>query len=192
MENVKMKKSFKTYNITLCAMFTALIAVGAFIKIPIPHVPITLQTFFVILAGHILGPKWGAASALVYMITGLIGIPIFTEGGGPGYIFKTTFGYIIGFIIGAYITGMIARKTSSPSYKRLICASFAGLAAIYICGMIYCYLIANLYLEVNMTAKSVFLLCFLFVIPGDIVSCILASFLSKRLISIINRSIQTQ
>ena len=67
-------------------MFAALIAVGAFIRIPIPYVPFTLQLFFTTLAGLLLGPKLGAASSLVYMITGLIGIPIFTEGGGPGYI----------------------------------------------------------------------------------------------------------
>ena len=72
----------------LCAMFAALIAVGAFIRIPIPYVPFTLQLFFTTLAGLLLGPKLGAASSLVYMITGLIGIPIFTEGGGPGYIFR--------------------------------------------------------------------------------------------------------
>lgn len=85
METIK-EKTIKTTDMVLCAMFAALIAVGAFIRIPIPYVPFTLQLFFTTLAGLLLGPKLGAASSLVYMITGLIGIPIFTEGGGPGYI----------------------------------------------------------------------------------------------------------
>ncbi len=99
METIKEKKTIKTTDMVLCAMFAALIAVGAFIRIPIPYVPFTLQLFFTTLAGLLLGPKLGAASSLVYMITGLIGIPIFTEGGGPGYIFKPSFGYIIGFVL---------------------------------------------------------------------------------------------
>ncbi|MCM1228163.1 MAG: biotin transporter BioY [Clostridium sp.] len=175
----------KTLNMVMCAMFAALIAVGAFIKIPIPYVPVTLQTFFVTLAGLLLGAKWGSLSALVYLITGLIGVPIFTEGGGPGYIFKTTFGYLIGFVIGAYVTGLIAHKNDTPSYKRLLCASFAGLGVIYICGMIYCYIIANLYLKADMSVKSLLLSCFVLVIPGDFILCFFASFLSQRLLPII-------
>ena len=77
METIKEKKTIKTTDMVLCAMFAALIAVGAFIRIPIPYVPFTLQLFFTTLAGLLLGPKLGAASSLVYMITGLIGIPIF-------------------------------------------------------------------------------------------------------------------
>ena len=72
METIKEKKTIKTTDMVLCAMFAALIAVGAFIRIPIPYVPFTLQLFFTTLAGLLLGPKLGAASSLVYMITGLI------------------------------------------------------------------------------------------------------------------------
>lgn len=187
MENVKTKRFTKTTDMVLCAMFAALIAVGAFIKIPIPYVPFTMQLFFTTLAGLLLGPKWGAASSLVYMITGLIGIPIFTEGGGLGYIFKPSFGYIIGFIIGAYVTGKIATKVSKPSYRRLLAASLAGLAVVYVIGMVYCYFITNFYLGTSMGVKTVFLYCFLFIIPGDLALSFLSAFLSKRLIPVLNR-----
>ena len=179
METIKEKKTIKTTDMVLCAMFAALIAVGAFIRIPIPYVPFTLQLFFTTLAGLLLGPKLGAASSLVYMITGLIGIPIFTEGGGPGYIFKPSFGYIIGFVIGSFVTGMIASKTARPSFKRLL--------TVYAIGMIYCFLITNFYLGTDMSVKTVFLYCFLFIIPGDLALTFLASFLSQRLIPILNR-----
>ena len=97
------KAKSKTVMICMCAIFAALIAIGAFIRIPIPYINVTLQVFFVALAGMLLGGKFGALSVVVYIMLGLIGIPIFTEGGGFFYILKPTFGYMIGFIIGAYV-----------------------------------------------------------------------------------------
>ena len=72
----------RTKNLMYCSLFTALIAVGAFIKIPIPVVPFTLQFFFTTLAGLLLGSKMGAVSVIAYMVLGLVGLPIFSEGGG--------------------------------------------------------------------------------------------------------------
>ena len=103
-------KNTKIQLIALCSVFTALIAAGAFIRIPIPIIPFTLQTFFVVLAGMLLGAKSGAMSALAYMLLGLVGIPVFTQGGGIGYIFKPSFGYIIGFVFGAMVAGYIANR----------------------------------------------------------------------------------
>ena len=92
-------KHMKTKDLVLCAMFVALIAVGAFIKVPVPVVPFTLQFLFTMLAGLLLGPVNGALAVVVYIVLGLVGLPIFTQGGGPGYIFQPSFGYIIGFFI---------------------------------------------------------------------------------------------
>ena len=71
----------RTKNLMYCSLFTALIAVGAFIKIPIPVVPFTLQFLFTTLAGLLLGSKMGAVSVIAYMVLGLVGLPIFSEGG---------------------------------------------------------------------------------------------------------------
>lgn len=95
----------KTKDLVLCAMFVALIVVGAFIKVPVPVVPFTLQFLFTMLAGLLLGPVNGALAVVVYIVLGLVGLPIFTQGGGPGYIFQPSFGYIIGFAVAAYVTG---------------------------------------------------------------------------------------
>lgn len=70
----------KTKDLVLCAMFVALIAVGAFIKVPVPVVPFTLQFLFTMLAGLLLGPVNGALAVVVYIVLGLVGLPIFTQG----------------------------------------------------------------------------------------------------------------
>ena len=125
-----------TKSLILCSLFAALIAVGAFIKIPIPVVPFTLQVLFTTLAGLLLGPRLGAISVGIYILIGLVGLPVFTQGGGPSYIFQPTFGYLIGFLIGTYITGYIAHRKKNSSLKTLIHLSpsrymvFLGLVAI--------------------------------------------------------------
>ena len=117
----------KTKNMILCAMFVALIAMGAFIKIPVPVVPFTLQYLFTMLAGLLLGGKKGCLAVGIYILLGLIGLPIFAQGGGIGYIFQPSFGYIIGFAVGAFVTGVIANQKNRPSFLRLLAADFAGL-----------------------------------------------------------------
>ena len=70
-------------NMLLTALFAALTAVGAFLRIPLGYSSFTLQVFFTCMAGVLLGPYWGAASQAVYVLLGLVGLPIFTEGGVP-------------------------------------------------------------------------------------------------------------
>ena len=82
----------KTHQLILMAFFTALIAIGAFIRIPVPVVPFTLQFLFTTMAGMLLGNKLGGASVLVYIALGLLGLPIFASGWGDGY-YPVYFGY---------------------------------------------------------------------------------------------------
>lgn len=171
----------KTLNMTLCAMFTALIAVGAFIRIPLPSLPITLQTFFVLLSGLILGGKRGAVSSGLYMILGLAGLPVFTEGGGFSYILKPSFGYIAGFVAGSFITGKISETVKGVSFKRNIIAGLVGLAVIYAIGISYCCFISAFYLGVPLSIKTVALLYILPLIPGDLLLCVFAAYLSGRI-----------
>ncbi len=74
-----------TKNMILAALFSALTAVGAFISIPAAAAPITMQYFFTLMSGIILGKKWGALSQLIYLLVGLAGFPVFTQGGGLSY-----------------------------------------------------------------------------------------------------------
>lgn len=183
------KSKLNIRAMALCAVFAALAAIGAFIKIPVPVVPFTLQFFFTTLAGLLLGKRYGSLSILLYIIIGLIGIPVFTEGGGISYVFKPTFGYIIGFCIGAYATGAITagENGTNPSLKRLLCASFAGLAIVYACGMVYCYIISNFVIGSPIALKPLVIYCFVLAVPGDIVLCLLASVVAKRVIPVLKR-----
>lgn len=178
-------KKYATRNLVLTGLFTALIAVGAFIKIPIPYVPITLQTLFVMLAGMLLGWKYGALSAIVYVILGLVGLPIFTMGGGFSYVFQPTFGYLIGFIFGAGVTGLIAHGVEKPSFWRLLLANLAGIVVIYILGMAYFYLLSNYVIDSPVDISFVLYYCFATTIVGDIIISVLAAILCKRVIPIL-------
>ncbi len=166
-------------------MFVALIAAGAFIKIPVPVVPFTLQYLFTMLAGLLLGAKRGFISVCIYILLGLVGLPIFAQGGGIGYVFQPSFGYIIGFAVGAFVTGKIANKSSKPSYKRLLAANFIGLGFVYLLGMVYYYLISNFYLGTPIGLWPLFLYCFILAVPGDILLCIVGAILGNRLIPLI-------
>ena len=112
-------------------LFTTLIILGAFIKIPVPVIPFTLQFLFVSLAGLLLGAKYGGLSVLLYAALGLIGLPVFTAGGGITYVLFPTFGYIIGFILAAFLTGLISSRMQ-PNTKNYMFAAFCGLMILHI------------------------------------------------------------
>ena len=171
----------KTKQLVFCSLFTALIAVGAFIKIPVPVVPFTLQYLFTMLAGLILGPRLGTISVTAYMLLGLAGLPIFTEGGGLWYVLKPSFGYIIGFCIGTYVTGTLAARLKKRTVARYLAANLAGLAVVYAAGMIYYYVICNYVLNTPIAVGPLFLYCFVLAVPGDTTLSVLGAVLIKRL-----------
>ena len=176
----------------LCGMFVALIAAGAFLKVPVPVVPFTLQYLFTMLAGLLLGGKLGFLSVCIYILLGLAGLPIFAQGGGMGYILQPSFGYMIGFAAGSFVTGYLAHKRNIFTYKRLLLANFAGLFLVYLFGMAYYYLISNWYLGTPIGLWPLFLYCFVLAVPGDIALCIVGAVLAKRLIPLIKLERITQ
>ena len=169
----------------MCAIFTALIAIGAFIRIPIPVVPFTLQFLFTALAGVLLGSRLGAMSVILYIALGLMGVPVFAEGGGPGYILKPSFGYLPGFALGAYVSGYFAERNARPSFKSLLLGNVLNLAVVYLCGMAYCYVISNFYLGTPIALWPLVLYCFILAVPGDAALCIAAAALGARLVPVI-------
>lgn len=117
----------------------ALTAVGAQLTIPLPYVPLTLQPVFVCLSGLWLGPALGAVSQLVYLATGLMGVPVFAGGGGPQSVLAPTFGYLLAFPPAALAAGCVGRR---PSYLRALLAVLAAYGVIYVLGVAGLY--ANL------------------------------------------------
>lgn len=179
----------RTQSLIYCSLFTALIAAGAFIKIPVPVVPFTLQFLFTMLAGLLLGPIRGTFCVIAYMLLGLAGLPIFAEGGGLWYILKPSFGYIIGFAMGTYVTGRIAEQMKRKTFSHYLAANFAGLLIVYGAGMLYYYIICNYVINTPIGVWPLFLYCFILAVPGDICLCILAAALVRRLKPVLNRQL---
>jgi len=130
----------KTKMLALTAVFTSLVIVGAFVKFEIPVIPFTLQTFAVQLTSSMLGPWWGALAIGLYLFMWLIGIPIFTKGGGFTYVLQPTFGYLIGFFIGAIVGGIIINCFKKKTFWAYLAGNIVNLLIAYACGMIYFYL----------------------------------------------------
>jgi len=138
----------KTKDMILAAMFGALTAVGAIVAIPLPTpVPFTMQVFFVVLAGILLGPRWGAISQLVYVLMGSLGMPVFAGGvGGFAKVIGPTGGYLMGFILAAYVVGLITHAKPNHFFWALT-GSLAGLVVIYLLGTVQLALIAGMSAE---------------------------------------------
>ena len=177
----------KTKDMVLIAMFAALSAAGAFLKIPMPLCPITLQLLFTTLAGLILGARKGAAAVAVYVAIGLMGIPVFTKGGGPGYVLEPTFGYLLGFIAGAYITGKIAHG-GEPTFRRLLAGTISGLVVVYAAGVVYYFFISKVYLGNDVPVGKLLMSLVLIPLPGDILLSVFASELGRRLIPVLEKN----
>lgn len=173
---------FTTKEITLVSLFVALITIGSKITIPSPIVPFTLQWLFVALSGMLLGSKLGSISVMVYIILGLIGLPVFTKGGGIGYILSPTFGYLLGFAAAAYIIGKAVENMKGRiGFMRVLAAMLVGLAVVYVMGVSYMYFIVNVYLGKSIALTKAIWTGALIFIPTDMLSAVLSSFLGARI-----------
>lgn len=174
-----MKLSIK--QIILVGLFAALTAVGAFIQIPLLTVPVTLQFMFTGLSGVMLGGKLGALSQLIYVAIGLFGLPVFAGGiGGIGSIIKPSFGYLIGFILAAYIIGRITEGNKRVGFSKLFIAAIVGILVTYAIGVPYLYLIVKNVIGTDITFITALKTGFLIFIPGDLLKCIVIAWLGVR------------
>ncbi len=181
------RSKISTQDMVLCGVFTTLIAVGAFIKVPVPVVPFTLQFLFTMLAGLLLGGRKGALSVGVYILLGLVGLPVFAEGGGFWYILKPSFGYLLGFMLAAYVTGRMVERKGRLTTGWVMAVNFLGLFIVYAAGMIYYYVICNYVIDTPIAIGPLFLYCFVLAVPGDICLCILAAILTVRVRPVFQR-----
>lgn len=125
-------------------LFAALTWVGAYIRFPLlPDVPLTLQTLIVVLSGLVLGARRAFLSQAVYIVLGLVGVPVFAQGGaGIGYIVKPTFGFILGFLLGAVLAGWVDYGLRRlPIVPRSILAAIAGMIGVYLVGLPYLHVV---------------------------------------------------
>jgi biotin transport system substrate-specific component len=123
--------------ITVGALFVAILAQ---VKIPLPFtpVPLTGQTFAVLLVAAVLGSKRGAASMAFYIALGAFGLPVFAGGAaGMTYLSGATLGYLIGFVLAAYVVGLLAERGLERNIRTSILPFLAGTVIIYACGVVW-------------------------------------------------------
>lgn len=167
----------------LCALFASLTALGAFLRLPIGTVSLTLQLLFTCMAGICLGPFWGALSQLLYVLLGLLGVPIFSHGGGLLYLAQPTFGYLIGLIPAAFLVGLLTHKRTRRSVPKLFAAGLCGLAAVYAVGLPYLHFTLHDVQTFWQTAVSG---CLIF-LPFDLCKLLAAALLGARLLPLLDR-----
>lgn len=175
-----------TQDIAVCGLFAALIAVGAFMKLVIPvgadTMNFTLQWLFVLLAGLLLGSKRAFRSVAVYLITGLVGFPIFARGGGPAYLLRPTFGFLLGFALAAWVMGFLCEKLRPVKPAVWFAITLAGYVMYYGMGILYFYMITHLLASQTPVGIGVIfgVYCLPTMLP-DLMLCVLAIMLAGRL-----------
>jgi len=126
------------------SLFAALMAAGAYMAVPIGPVPIVLQNMFVFLAGLLLGSRWGLASVAVYLLAGIVGLPVFAGGtGGIGRIVGPTGGFLLGYLPVVFLVGRMGERLP----RRMawdVAAMTAGAMVLYACGVAWLAAVSGL------------------------------------------------
>jgi biotin transport system substrate-specific component len=173
------------------ALFAALSSAGAFISIPLPFspVPIVMQNFFAVLAGLVLGPLWGALSAALFLLAGALGAPVFSGGAGGIVVFaRPSGGFLAGYLLGAFLSGLIAGSPKPPGFKKgkkgcIPLAAAAGFLIIYIPGLIRLNSVLGRGWALTLAGG------FFPFIPGDLVKAVLAVFSAPRLRRLVSQKL---
>jgi biotin transport system substrate-specific component len=167
-------------RITFVALFSALIAGGTFIAIPLPFspVPIVLQNLFVVLAGLVLGPAPGAAAAGLYLLAGALGLPVFAGAvGGAAHFLGPTGGFLVGYFFAALTAGLAAGRPKAGKKTplfRLIAGSACGFLVVYVPGLLWMYRLMG-------NRAAVFAAGFFPFLAGDALKAIVAVTAASRL-----------
>jgi len=163
-------------QMTLISLFAALTAMGAFISIPLYPVPLTLQTLFTLLAAMTLGSVMATSSQIIYVMLGVIGLPVFAGfKAGIGILFGPTGGFLFGFIISACVIGKIIEAKKEKNIFYYLLAGLIGTLIIYIIG------ITQLSLVTGIGVKKALMVGMFPFLPGDILKIIAASFIASKL-----------
>ncbi|MFJ7935214.1 biotin transporter BioY [Sporosarcina sp. NPDC096371] len=183
---VKTKSGMSALSLVYCGMFASLMMIGANITAFAPFlvvgsVPITLQTFFAILAGLILGSRLGAIAMTVYMFIGLAGAPVFAKfSGGFGSIISPTFGFIVSFIFAAYIAGKIVEKNNK--LHGYIIAALVAMVVNYVIGTNWMYAAYKLWAAApDVFTYKVAWLWMIPPLPKDLLLSVLAGMFGHRM-----------
>lgn len=176
-------KKLVTKDLLQISLFTAMLSVASVFVIPIGPVPITLQVFFFLLIPALLGAYKGALSILLYIILGLIGMPVFAGGsGGFQSVLSPSFGYIIGALFLAIFIGKAGEK--EKRFLNMTGIMVVSILLLYTFGMSYQYILMNHVLSTPISWTTVLITNTTAFLPFDILKAIAASATYDRLRSI--------
>jgi biotin transport system substrate-specific component len=173
-----------TFYLTFCALFAALTAVASQISIPMQPVPINLATFFVSLAGAVLGARGGAISQSLYVLLGAVGLPVFSQfRGGVHVILGPTGGYIIGYIAAAWLVGFLTKQLGGGTLQTVLSMT-AGMALCYLLGMVW-------FIQLTKTGfLAAITMCVFPFLLGDALKIALAATIAPRLRKAFREAVQ--
>lgn len=158
-------------NIARAALFASLMGAFAYVSFPYPlsPAPVTLQVLGVFLAGLFLGPIWGGAAMVVYLLAGAVGAPVFSGGAaGVGVLLGPTGGYLLSYPIAAFLVGAIAHggldlgALGTASVPRLLAAMAVAVVVIYAAGVSF------LYYNLEMTVRTAVVTGALVFVPAEL------------------------
>lgn len=176
----------RTFNYVLCGIFAAVTGIAAGISVPLPFtpVPVSLATFGVLLAGSILGAKYGSISMVVYVLLGACGVPIFSEyTGGIGKLIGPTGGYIIGYIFMAMVVGLLIQRYGNGSSLPInILAMVLGTLVCYTLGTAWFIYVTHTNFIAALT------MCIFPFLIGDAVKVVVSALLCRKLRPILLQS----
>lgn len=164
-------------NIAKCALFFVLMFVCAYIKIPLPVIPLTFQTVIALLSGLLLGPKFSALAMSAYCLAGVVGLPVFANVSGINCILSPSFGYILGFVAAGATVGALYKKGSG--YMCCVVVCLIGVGVNYLIGIAYFSVVWLLvygsgYWYALLTYNVVYL-------PKDVALCFIAALIAKKI-----------
>lgn len=170
------------YAIAMMALSIAMTTIGAYISIPIGTIKITLQFLVTNTVCLLLGKKWGGLSIWIYILMGLVGLPIFSQfAGGLSYVLQPSFGFLIGFAVGGQVAAFVREKSGKDTYLTYFVSSLIDLMVLDVIGVVYGAIIMYGYMHSAMSVWK-FLVAFLLpFIPIDIAKCALSALLCNRL-----------
>ncbi|MHC1759500.1 MAG: biotin transporter BioY [Negativicutes bacterium] len=172
----------------LVSLFAALLCVSSYIILPIGPVPVTLQVFFIVLTGAVIGPKMGALSVMIWILIGTFGLPVFAGGkAGPMVLLGPTGGYLPGFVICAWIVGVMTQKQTS-SRLQIGLAMVIGMIVAYTIGLIGFMASFAFLLQKPMTVQQALVIAVYPFVLFDLAKVMLAAWLTPVLRAAIQRA----
>ncbi|MBD5100805.1 MAG: biotin transporter BioY [Clostridiales bacterium] len=168
-------------GIATSGIFIAFLIISAFINIPIGTIKITMQFLVANVCALMLGKKWGTISLVLYIVLGLIGLPIFSSGGGPAYVLQPSFGYMIGFTIGGFVAAWYREKRGKRNFSTYMIASIINMLIMDVIGTVYGAGIMYGYMHSTMGAWAFFWAFLVPFIPIDIIKCVISSMICSKI-----------